>query len=231
MNDHFDLAMLQVDVLFIHNTDGKLLRINEPEPTDPAPRFFMTRTANGNLWRTRHDLPAELGNELHRLAETVPVGIDQPEASCFLPMLTTVLNQHAPIQSMYGGPAYRLPELAPSQHAVTVTQENAALLDRHFAWARNLDDYTPVVVVVEDGAAVAIGFSSRLTPKVAEAGVYVEPPYRGRGCATEVVRSWAAGVRAEGRLPLYSTSWDNAASQAVARKLGAVQYGVNFSIT
>ena len=37
-------------------------------------------------------------------------------------------------------------------------------------------------------------------------------------------------VRAMGRLPLYSTSWGNTASQAVARRLGAVQYAVDLSI-
>jgi hypothetical protein len=34
-----------------------------------------------------------------------------------------------------------------------------------------------------------------------------------------------------GRRPLYSTSWANTASQAVAAKLGAIQYAVEFSIT
>jgi RimJ/RimL family protein N-acetyltransferase len=231
MNDDFDLALMQVEALFVHDADGNLVRINEPEPTDPAPRFFMTRTANGNLWRTRHDLPVELSLNLHRVAETIPIGLDQHEPPHYLPSLYALLMRHAPIQRVDSGPAYHLPESAPSSKAITVTAENLALLDRHFAWARDLDDYTPVVVMVEDGIAVAAGFSSRLTPRVAEAGVYVEAPYRGRGYATEVVRDWAAGVRAAGRLPLYSTSWENKASQAVARKLGAVQYGENFSIT
>ena len=47
--------------------------------------------------------------------------------------------------------------------------------------------------------------------------------------AAAVVAAWAAAVRASGRLPLYSTSWDNVASQGVARKLGLVLYGADLS--
>ncbi|HZS91689.1 MAG TPA: GNAT family N-acetyltransferase, partial [Chloroflexota bacterium] len=45
-----------------------------------------------------------------------------------------------------------------------------------------------------------------------------------------VVAGWARAIRASGRIPLYSTSWDNHASQAVARKLGLVQYGTDLSL-
>jgi hypothetical protein len=40
-----------------------------------------------------------------------------------------------------------------------------------------------------------------------------------------VVAGWAAAVRAEGRLPLYGTSWANRASRGIARNLGLVLYG------
>jgi hypothetical protein len=37
-------------------------------------------------------------------------------------------------------------------------------------------------------------------------------------------------MRASGRIPLYSTSWTNTASLAVARKLGLVAYANTWSI-
>ena len=56
-------------------------------------------------------------------------------------------------------------------------------------------------------------------------------PYRGRGYARAATSVWAEALRREGRLPLYSTSWGNLASQRVAAGLGALQYGVDFSLT
>jgi predicted GNAT family acetyltransferase len=87
-----------------------------------------------------------------------------------------------------------------------------------------------MVAVVADDAAVSLCFSARLTERAAEAGVETLEGYRGRGYAPAVVLAWAQAIRASGRVPLYSTSWDNRASQAVARKLGLVQYGVDLSL-
>src|SRR6266851_4539878 len=52
----------------------------------------------------------------------------------------------------------------------------------------------------------------------------------GRGFAPRVTSAWAAAIRSSGRIPLYSTSWTNSASRAVARKLGLVQYAVDWTI-
>ena len=52
----------------------------------------------------------------------------------------------------------------------------------------------------------------------------------GRGFASAAVAAWAAALRERGRLPLYSTSWENLASQGVARKLGMVAYGEDWEI-
>ena len=37
--------------------------------------------------------------------------------------------------------------------------------------------------------------------------------------------AWAQAVRTQGGIPLYSTSWDNRASRAVAHNLGLSLYG------
>jgi len=71
----------------------------------------------------------------------------------------------------------------------------------------------------------------RITPEAHEAGVESLPEFRGRGYATDVVAAWALLVKSLGALPLYSTSWENTASQAVATKLQLVQYGGDFHIT
>jgi predicted GNAT family acetyltransferase len=76
----------------------------------------------------------------------------------------------------------------------------------------------------------SVCFSARNTPVAAEAGVDTVEEFRGRGYAPAVVAAWARAVRQEGRVPLYSTSWDNLASRSVARKLGLVMYGADFSL-
>jgi RimJ/RimL family protein N-acetyltransferase len=227
-----ELAQMQADALFVHDARGKLLRVNEPDPENPAPRFFLTHTRAGNLWRTRYDLPADLAAALEGLAATEPVSNDLHEPPRHEAEYAELLEQHAPLGKTYAGPSYYLPELDPPAGTVTITPENATLVLAHYPYTFDwLAERSPVVVVVVDGVAVAACFSARITGQVAEAGVHTVESYRGRGYAVETVRGWAAAIRATGRLPLYSTEWANSASQAVATKLGAVQYGVEFSIT
>ncbi len=226
-----ELARMQVEALFVHDAQGRLLRVNEQDPGEPAPRFFLARTATGNLWRTRADLPADLSAALVRLAADEPIAADLREPAAHVAEYAALLEQHTPISHTEAGPAYYLPELDPPACAVIITPENANLVEAHFPYTRtHYAELAPVVVCVADGVAVAVCFSARITAQVAEAGVYTVEAYRGRGYAADTVRGWAAAVRALGRLPLYSTSWDNTASQAVARRLGAVQYGVDLSI-
>jgi len=49
--------------------------------------------------------------------------------------------------------------------------------------------------------------------------------------ARDVTAGWARLVAASGAAPLYSTSWENTASQSVARKLGLVQFASDFHVT
>ena len=68
----------------------------------------------------------------------------------------------------------------------------------------------------------------RITPEVHEAGVETSASARGRGFPPAVVAAWARAVRELGAEPLYSTSWENTASQAVARKLGLIPYAADY---
>ena len=73
--------------------------------------------------------------------------------------------------------------------------------------------------------------SVRITPAAHEAGVETLPAFRGRGYAPDVVAGWARVVQSLGAMPFYSTSWENTASQAVAKKLHLVPYGTDFHVT
>jgi predicted GNAT family acetyltransferase len=73
-----------------------------------------------------------------------------------------------------------------------------------------------------DERPVSICFSARVSESAAEAGVETAAEFRGRGLAGLVTSDWAAAIRSSGRTPIYSTSWNNSASLAVARKLGLI---------
>jgi len=84
--------------------------------------------------------------------------------------------------------------------------------------------------VIEKKKAISVCRSVRISAPAHEAGVETLPEFRGKGHATAVVAVWARAVRSLGSEPLYSTSSGNLASQALARKLGLIQYGVDFHI-
>lgn len=232
------LLQLQVDALFTHDPRGRILYLNEPGG-DRAPRFFLGRTREGNLWRCRDDVVEGTVRELARLASGEPVCDDlraEPRnMAAFLAALRAD-RESASVEWQYAGPAYRFPdELPPVMATVTRLTRTDLHLLRLMPWdldetAREFERYEPFMAVIEDGAAMSLCHSARLTDQAAEAGVETLKAYRGRGYATTVVAGWAYAIRATGRIPLYSTSWDNLASQAVARRLGLVQYGTDLSL-
>ncbi|HEU0026590.1 MAG TPA: hypothetical protein VFQ25_05690, partial [Ktedonobacterales bacterium] len=61
------LLELQVEALFTHDAEGRIVAINEPGG-GPAPRFFLGRGRMGNLWRVRHDVPEATARRLEALA-------------------------------------------------------------------------------------------------------------------------------------------------------------------
>ena len=130
------------------------------------------------------------------------------------------------------GPAFAFPdELAPPHGTILIDDIQA--LSLHFSgWtASEIPHRTPIAAFVEEGRAVSVCFSSRRSDIAAECGVETAEEYRGRGLAARVTAAWGLAVRASGRVPLYSTSWWNAPSLAVARKLGLVPYAGRWSIT
>ena len=132
---------------------------------------------------------------------------------------------------VYAGPAFSFPKTV-EQPDATVHVNALPLLARHLSgWtAAEIPGRSPIVAVTEDGHAVSVCFCARRSEKAAEAGLETAEAYRGRGFGPQVTAAWALAVRASGRVPLYSTSWENGASLAVARKLGLVAYASGWSL-
>ena len=224
------LMHIQAETLYRYDTDGRLRCINEPGDP-PAPRFFMGRTAQGNLWRFRHDMPATIVQQIEALCDSEPASAPTGHPPLHYDAIRAILLAQAPIETEFRGPAYRIPDsLEPPPGIVLISEANQQLLERWFMdWLPVTPEQT-AAAAVEAGVAVAICFCSRLTSRAAEAGVETAAPFRRRGHAAAAVAGWAAQLRRRGRLALYSTSWDNLASQGVARKLGMRLYGEDWSI-
>jgi GNAT acetyltransferase-like protein len=136
------------------------------------------------------------------------------------------------------GPAYRFGQRAErsvvddSVQARLIDAVSADLLERYFPYTRAmLAARNPVAEVVLDGWVVSACFSARQRATACETGVATEVAYQGRGLAALVVAAWRDAVEKSGAEPLYSTSWDNLTSLAVARKLGMIAYAETFSLT
>lgn len=231
--DERELMAAHVRALFTHDARSRLLLVNEPGGGAPAPRLFLGRTRRANLWRFRADLPETLVGELEALCRDEPVGEGLRGTPRHAAEYARLLEAHAPVRETEAGPAYRFAEYRePSRQPLALKAGDAAVLRGGFEeLAAELPDWQPFVAILEGGRAVSVCRSVRITGEAHEAGVETLPEFRGRGYAGDVVAAWALLVRSMGAAPLYSTSWDNGASQTVARKLGMVQYGTDFHIT
>jgi RimJ/RimL family protein N-acetyltransferase len=228
---------IHVSALYRHDDRNRLLAVNEPghpRPDDPAPpRLYIGRTREGLSWRFRHDLPKWLIAELEMMLSAEPVAVDLPQPPRCLPALQATLARDAPLAGTWSGPAWRFPDEIPASvyEVIGVTTAEEDLVRPVFPLlADDLPWCQPCLAIIADGCLASLCFSSRNTPIAAEAGVNTAEEFRGRGYAPAVVGAWGQAVRAEGRIPLYSTSWDNLASRSVAHKLGLVLYGADLSI-
>ncbi|MDP1618092.1 GNAT family N-acetyltransferase [Phenylobacterium sp.] len=222
----------RVGALYRTDADGRLLGSNEWD-SRPAPRFHLMRTAAGPILRGRADLPADLLQRLQALSLQEPAEQAFTRLPAQYDQYLAALAEQAPVEKIWAGPAYVLPpQQTPGLEVVNIDAGARDVLRGRFDdWLEDVAHRWPFVAVIAEGAAAAICASVRISPTVHCAGVETHPGFRRRGYALAAVTGWASAVRACGATPFYSTSWDNLASQRVARRLGAQLVGVDFHVT
>jgi RimJ/RimL family protein N-acetyltransferase len=226
------LIEVQLDVLLARDAHGRLTTTRDPERR-PAPRLFLGRSRDGNVWSVRADVDRATKAELDLLCSAEPT-LAAPSAVREPACRERAHALLAPVEGEWRGPAYVLPDgLLHDGRAREVTAESSGEWLVAFPWlAERLLAFAPVVIAFDAGEPAAVCHSPRgHTAHAAEAGVVTLEPFRGRGLATAAVACWARAVQRSGRLALYSTSWDNAASQGVARRLRAQLYAEDWHLT
>jgi len=216
--------------MFQYDAAGRILGSNEPNGKF-GPRLFLGRTKDGHVARFGASVPDNVITRLEEIIAREPLGSDLSPEPVGMDAIREVLTEHAPVSREAGGPAYWFPEtIVVPDGVVQLTDANSDLTRETFRWLYDdLPSWAPGFAIVEDGVAVSVCYSSRIGPRAAEAGVDTLSDFRGRRYAGAVTAAWAAAIRGSGRIPLYSTAWDNLASQAVARRLGCKLYGIDMS--
>lgn len=216
---------LLLSTLFSLDDENRIVGTREPDPS-LGPKFSLIRGKRDCAWVVRSDVPQHLAKNLNALARDEPPVADFRDAPIHAERYLSQIDGRVD-----AGPAFEFPDEIVATNG-TVFVKNTDQLDYHFSgWTTHEIPYrTPIVALLHDGHAVSVCFCARRTDVAAEAGVETAPEFRGRGFATQVTAAWALEIRASGRVPLYSTSWDNHASLAVARKLGLVTYASTWSI-
>ena len=221
---------LHLRTLYVLDGRGRITAVREPGRYPhghyPPSVFCLVRGAGACVWAVRADVPDDLAGEVDALAR------DEPPT----PDLRAPLRHAKRYASLLGGkvrsgPAFSFPDELPDTGEDVVLIDDEAPLERHFqGWAAEIPGRSPVVADLEDGHAISVCCCARRSDVAAEAGLETAAAFRGRGFGTRVTAAWALAIRASGRTPLYSTSWENHASLAVARKLRLQAYASNWSV-
>lgn len=223
-----DLMRIQAETLFTYDERGRMA-LNNVLDGGPAPRLFVGRTLGGDVVRFGETVPEMVVRRLAALLDGEPPTGNLRAALTAAAALRDVLESHAPVTAHGGGPAYCFPASLPLPEGIVhVTDDNASLVEHTFPRLfRNPAARCQCVTVVRDDAAVSVCFSSRIGARAIEAEVETLPDFRGRGYGAAVTAGWGLVVQATGAIPLYSTSWENLASQGVARRVGLTMYGAD----
>ena len=185
------------------------------------------RGAASCAWAIHADVEQKVAGEIESLAREEPPISDLRTPPVHAERYVSLVGGE-----LSSGPAFTFPETLP-ELGETETVDDLRQLETHFTgWtADEIPDASPIVAVLENGHAISVCFCARRASFAAEAGLETAHRFRGRGLGPRVAAAWALAMRASGRTPLYSTSWANDASRAVARKLGLIPYAATWNLS
>ena len=192
-----DLIHHQISLEYQLDLNGILVPF--PGSTEQA-LYIVYRYSQGYVPYFNHRLPAKVCKDL--LSLRPKRAFDQPDE-----VIKLINDYHSPCNGgdevFQSGYIARLPEL----DELPV-----------FTWDR--DGW----VVKVHGQVVSKTISIRQNTESAEAYVETHPDFRKRGYGRQTMTGWARDILNSGRVPFYSYRLSNAASAALAVRLGVVRF-------
>jgi len=238
VNGDLQLLDLEAKTLWVTDGSGRLLR-ERREDIHRVPHLVIARVRESQFALTGAHLPPSVSHAARAMVarETGPFAPDC-EPACLAEcahMLETVLG---PVVRR-AGPSYLVADAEPKATDRRVWTSATGPPMRVKAppgwedveWGALLDGgLGPWALSIEQARVVALCHSSRLTDRAAEAGVWTDPAFRGRGYAAAVTAAW--GSLFDPRTTLfYSTGSENRSSQRVAQRLGLRSIGWMWTLT
>jgi hypothetical protein len=167
-----ELMRMHIEALYTHDDRLRMESVNELEGV-AASRFFLGRTIKGKLWRFRTDIPVDLAVDLAKLGRGEPETNELPRSPQNQEAYIHLLKSHAPIERVWTGPAYWFAQdVVTTVPPVEITETNAGLLRGGFEdWLPDVPHRCPFMAIVEDGHAISVCASVRITDAAHEAGV------------------------------------------------------------
>jgi hypothetical protein len=216
---------LQLETLFVLDNEGHIRCTREPHPQD-GPAFFLVRDMRACAWAVNASVPLELAKQVEALARDEPPADELIQPPRHADGYVALLGERVD-----AGPVFTFSNTLEKRDTVVVITAITELNYHFRGWtADEIPDRSPIVGIVEDGHVVSVCFCARRSEFAAEAGVETAVGFRGRGFAPRVTAEWARVIQDSGRLPIYSTSWNNRGSLAVAQKLGLSACAADWSV-
>lgn len=217
-----DLLQADLDLLWLRDGHGRMLRARTPEPR-PAPWLVVGTTLEGRdrVWAAAAEVPDPVRDRVAAVldgpppAPTGPVGATPADADQLLAAL-------GPPGEIEVGRAYVLDgpppsPVLPADAEMRTHRDPDAAATLALLPEEDQDLTAPWAVVVVAGEAAAVCMSARVTAGRAAAGVWTYEAHRRRGLATAATAAWAAMVDGT---PHYGHHVENEASARVAAALG-----------
>ncbi len=216
-----DLARLhlELETLWVTDEAGRLRHEQTAEVRRP-PLLVVASGRHGACWAASREVPAAT---VARLAELLAIVAPADEVGWrpgSADEIVELLRPVEPTARPAGGPSYVVDRELPLPAGLDLLTSTNTDLDRLHGLMPEADQslVAPWVVALVEGRVAAVCETARTAALAVEAGVWTYEPYRRRGLGAAVTAAWSALVTE--RTAFYSTSWDNHASQGVARHLG-----------